>query len=282
MSHAPATAAPRASSRAGEILRIALSLTAVCAVGATLLGVTSMVTDRARKAAAVRSEHDALAALLDLGPGDALVAIDQAYRPATQAVVYAVAAEGGHPARTIAFNLDGQRLPDPAPQAKGDRPLGRLFVAQRAGVLRGFVVEGETQGYKNRIRFLVGIDDSMTVTGVRVIEHEEDPGLGAEVARPWFDGQFIGRDARRPAAFTVAKDPMPEDWRAALDQLERTPLAAWRVAHATGIARATERPLYAVTGATISSRALTEGVRGTLTHFARRWALLSPALEGRP
>jgi len=113
---------------------------------------------------------------------------------------------------------------------------------------------------------------------VRVIEHEEDPGLGAEVARPWFDGQFIGRSVARPEAFAVTKDPIPEDWRAALGTLERTPPAAWRRAQGDAVPRHAAAPLYAVTGATISSRALTDGVRGTLAHFARRWELLAPAL----
>jgi Na+-translocating ferredoxin:NAD+ oxidoreductase RnfG subunit len=40
------------------------------------------------------------------------------------------------------------------------------------------------------------------------------------------------------------------------------------------------RPIYAVTGATISSRALTEGVKTTVDHFRRRWALLEPFLGG--
>jgi Na+-translocating ferredoxin:NAD+ oxidoreductase RnfG subunit len=35
-----------------------------------------------------------------------------------------------------------------------------------------------------------------------------------------------------------------------------------------------------VTGATISSRALTDGVRTTVDHFRRRWALIAPQLGG--
>jgi electron transport complex protein RnfG len=272
----------RKPSAVREIVSIALSLTAVCTVGALLLGVTSALTDRARRAAQARAEHDALASLLDLAPGDRVLAIGQAYRPAARVVVYTLPGENGTAARTFAFDLDGRRVTNVAAAAGGDRPLGRLFVARRGADVHGFVIEGETQGYKNRIRFLVGIDDSMCVTGVRVIEHEEDPGLGAEVARPWFDGQFIGRSARAPAAFTVAKDPMPEDWRTALETLDRVAPAEWRRAHAERVAQENAHPLYAVTGATISSRALTDGVRGTLAHFQRRWGLLAPALAETP
>lgn len=115
---------------------------------------------------------------------------------------------------------------------------------------------------------------------MRVLEHEEDPGLGAEVATPAFQGQFLGRAAAGLAALAVTRDPMPEDWRAALATLARTPVERWREYHAALLAREQARPIYAVTGATISSRALTDGVRETVDHFQRRWALLGPYLGG--
>jgi electron transport complex protein RnfG len=152
-----------------------------------------------------------------------------------------------------------------------------MFVARRAGRLVGFVVESTTRGYKNRIRFMVGIAPDFTIAGVRVLEHEEDPGLGAEVATPEFQGQFIGRSE---AGLDVTRDPMPEDWRVALAELRRMPPAAWRERHADRIGRERLRPVYAVTGATISSRALTEGVREALDHFRQRWTLIEPHLGG--
>ena len=158
-------------------------------------------------------------------------------------------------------------------------PLGKLYVTRREGRLVGFVVEGSARGYKNRIRFLVGLTREFEIAGVRVVEHEEDPGLGAEVATAAFDGQFMARPAEAVATLDVTRDPMPEDWRAALAQLSRTPAAQWRGQHATLIARERARRIYAVTGATISSRALTDGVRVTVDHFRRRWALIEPYLE---
>ena len=74
---------------------------------------------------------------------------------------------------------------------------------------------------------------------------------------------------------------MPEDWRAALGGLATEPATAWRAKHADLIAREAGQPIYAVTGATISSRALTRGVRSTVEHFRRRWALLAPQLGGQ-
>jgi major membrane immunogen (membrane-anchored lipoprotein) len=60
------------------------------------------------------------------------------------------------------------------------------------------------------------------------------------------------------------------------------PAARWRADEAPLVARENAHPIYAVTGATISSRALTNGVSSTVTHFRHRWALLAPALETAP
>jgi electron transport complex protein RnfG len=280
--------APQADPRR-EILRIALSLTLVCAGGATVLGIAYTLTDRYAKAAAVQTERQALFTMMGLGPSDRVLEVEQSFERSSRRVVYRARPLGGGPGTRLEFDLDGGLVaradePAAAPSAgarehsKGEMPLGRLFVGQRGGQPVAFALEGETQGYKNRIRFFVALDDSFTVNGVRVLEHEEDPGLGAEVATPWFQGQFVGRTATFLDARDVTKAPMPEDWRAALGSLEREPVAAWRAAHAAQIAA--HDTIYAVTGATISSRALTGGIRSTVSHFRHRWALLAPYLAG--
>ena len=200
-------------------------------------------------------------------------------------VVYRTAPVDGSQGKELGFTLTGRlaergSVPADADPGKGWVPLGRLFIATQKGAPAGFVIEGETQGYKNRIRFFVALDDSFRIAGVRVVEHEEDPGLGAEVATPWFQGQFVGRPASQLPALDVTRDPMPEDWRAALRERDRSDPGSWRVHYASLLAREGKRPIYAVTGATISSRALTNGVRAAVSHFQRRWELLSPFLGG--
>jgi electron transport complex protein RnfG len=114
---------------------------------------------------------------------------------------------------------------------------------------------------------------------MRVVEVQDDPGLGAEVAQPWFREQYVGRSAEEIARLDVTRDPMPEDWRQALVAFaRRAPDGPAR--HRELLQRERSRPIYAVTGATISSRAVTEGVRKTMDHFRRRWWLLAPHLEG--
>ena len=275
-----------------EVLRITASMTIACAAGAAILGAVYVGTDRYQRAAQLAAERGAIAELLGLGRGAEVTEVRQSLdpgapgRPATQAVIYEARplGEGGAPARRFAFSLDGVPVPVAGAAAPGPRrapePLGRLFVARDGGRPAGFVVEGITRGYKNRIRFLVALTPAFEIAGVRVVEHEEDPGLGAEVATRAFEDQFVGRAADDMARLGVTRDPMPEDWRVALLQLERAPAPAWRERNAALLARERARPIYAVTGATISSRALTDGVRTTVDHFRRRWALIGPQLEG--
>jgi electron transport complex protein RnfG len=154
-----------------------------------------------------------------------------------------------------------------------------MFVASRAGRPAGFVVQGETRGYKAAIRLFVAMKPDFEIVDMRVIELQDDPGLGAEVAQPWFRGQYVGRTAEELARLDVTRDPMPEDWKQALVALaRRAPDGPAR--HRELLQRERTRPIYAVTGATISSRAVTEGVRKTVDHFRRRWWLLAPHLEG--
>jgi electron transport complex protein RnfG len=262
-----------------ELFRITLSLTTVCAIGAGALGALYSVTDRYQRASQQAGERRAIAELLGLAADARVTPVRQFLDPARGQVIYRVGepAEGAA-VRELVFTLDGVAATRAV--AADDRslvPLGRLFVAERSGAPAGFVVEGIAQGYKNRIRFLIGVAPDFTLAGVRVLEHEEDPGLGAEVATPEFQGQFIGREA---AGLDVVRDPMPEDWRTALRELRRESVGVWQQRHPDLIARERGRPIYAVTGATISSRALTSGVRATLEHFRRRWALLGPRIGG--
>jgi electron transport complex protein RnfG len=187
-------------------------------------------------------------------------------------------------AREVVFTLDGalageRDVPVAAPLGKELTPLGRMFVASRGGRPAGFVVQGETRGYKAPIRLFVAMKPDFEIVDMRIIETTDDPGLGAEVAQPWFREQYVGRTAEELANLDVTKDPMPEDWKASLVALaKRAPDGPAR--HGALLERERHKPIYAVTGATISSRAVTEGVRKTVDHFRRRWWLLAPHLEG--
>jgi len=276
---------PRPPVSAGEVLRIATSMVVTCALAAAVLGAVYVATERYAEQERVRGERSAIAEMLGLDSTATVLEVRQYLVRDRGEVVYRTAPADGSRGTELGFTLSGRltersTVSADADPGKGWVPLGRLFVATRRDAPAGFVIEGETQGYKNRIRFFVALDDSFRIAGVRVVEHEEDPGLGAEVATPWFQGQFVGRSASDLPALDVTRDPMPEDWRAALRERDRTDPGTWRAHYAALLAREGKRPVYAVTGATISSRALTSGVRAAVNHFRRRWALLSPFLGG--
>ena len=280
------TPTPGAAPDRRDTLRIAASMTVTCALGAALLGGVYIATERYAEEGRARREREAVTDLLQLDAGASVLEISQYLSRDGKEVVYRT--DGEASPVELAFSLDGTLLRRVAPgspgPAKSDesamRPPGRLFVARRGATLAGFVTEGETRGYKNRIRFFVGLTPTWEVAGVRVIEHEEDPGLGAEVATPWFEGQFLGRQADAVARVDVTRDPMPEDWRGALRQRGRLDAPTWSARYEDLRRREATRPIYAVTGATISSRALTDGVRTSIQHFQKRWALIEPYVEG--
>ena len=279
-----------------EIVRITVTMTVVCALAGLVLGAAFLATHRYRETAERRAERRAILELLQLDTSATVLEVRQYLAPERREVVYRAGRLGEPAEREIVFALDGRVVTSSGARAAREReasarsadrapgrplvPIGRLFAASRAGAPAGFVVEGESRGYKNRIRFFVALTPGFEIAGVRVVEHEEDPGLGAEIATPAFQGQYLGRAAAELERLDVTKDPMPEDWRSALATVGRTPLDAWRTRHAALLARERREPIHAVTGATISSRALTDGVRETVDHFRRRWELLAPELGG--
>ena len=275
---------PRPKPSPAEVSRIALNLTLVCTLGAFVLGGVYLGTERVAAAARLTTERRALDELLGLAPGAPLLVVEQSLDAAHDEVVYQAGAWGaaGSARREQAYGLDGTPRP-PVVSGASPRtltPLGRLFVAGSPAAPTGFVLEGSARGYKNRIRFFVALDATFALRAVRVLEHEEDPGLGAEVATAAFLAQYTGRDSAGVARLEVTRDPLPEDWRAALAERAHVAPDAWRTQHAALIAREATQPVHAVTGATISSRAITDGVRVTVEHFRRRWALVRPWLEG--
>lgn len=87
----------------------------------------------------------------------------------------------------------------------------------------GYVVRVSVNGFGGTIDMMVGVDESGCVTGVSVISHSETASLGAYCTRADFRSQFVGTTD----ALAVEKDGGTVD---------------------------------ALTGATVTSRAVTEGV----------------------
>lgn len=107
-----------------------------------------------------------------------------------------------------------------------ERPVAALFVVNARG------------GFAGSIRLLIGIAANGSITGVRVLDHRETPGLGDLIESSKSDWilQFAGRSLA---------DPPPPSWAIKRDGGEFDQL----------------------TGASITPRAVIRGIRDTLEYF---------------
>jgi electron transport complex protein RnfG len=115
----------------------------------------------------------------------------------------------------------------------------RVWEALRKGQTAGHVFQTQVQGYNGAITLMFGTDSDGTVTGLRVLSHTETPGLGAKIATAQFRDQF--KNKRLEQLILKKDDP-------AKGQID------------------------AITGATISSRAVTNTMRSTLESFNKEKA----------
>jgi len=85
-----------------------------------------------------------------------------------------------------------------------------LYPGSRSGVFSAAALLTSVYGWGSEIRFIVGIDASGEITGVRVISHQETPGLGDKIdidRSGWING-FNGRSLANTgeAEWAVKKD----------------------------------------------------------------------------
>ncbi len=117
-----------------------------------------------------------------------------------------------------------------------ERVTGVEWDALKGGKAIGAVISISTQGYGGPIAIAVGLDHEDRLTGMRVLAHNETPGLGAKITAAGFSGQFKGLQT---AALKLKKDDP------AAGQVD------------------------AITAATISSRAVTNAIRAAVERRAK-------------
>jgi electron transport complex protein RnfG len=127
-------------------------------------------------------------------------------------------------------------------QLKDGQTVRTFFVGKLEGTLRGVALESVGKGYKGEIGLVVAIDTQTDkVIGVEVTTSSETPGLGAKAKTdPAFVAQFKGASVASPAKLT--KDG---------------------------------GSINAISGATITSRAVAGGVSDAFTVYER----LKPQIE---
>lgn len=128
----------------------------------------------------------------------------------------------------------------------------------KRGELVGYAFSGKARGYSSEIKVMVGVGPEGTVTAIKITGQKETPGLGDKIDRP-------------PVRRTL--------WQALLGEGEgqvesrprfQTQFAAKSLADLEMVTGPTERNIQAITGATISSKAVTGAVRESLASFLRQ------------
>ncbi|MDD5556807.1 MAG: FMN-binding protein [bacterium] len=131
------------------------------------------------------------------------------------------------------------------------------------GRIAGYALPAERQGYQSPIRVLVGIATDGTVTGVRVLSQAETPGLGARIEETEAGESLWARIGLLFGGRGGGDAPSPRPWF--LEQYAglRADEIVLRGPAESG------KGIHAVTGATITSRALTDAVRDAVGEFMR-------------
>lgn len=98
------------------------------------------------------------------------------------------------------------------------------YTAKTGDAVLGYIIESYGKGYSSFIHVLIATDTAYAIKKITILSHAETPGLGDEIEKDDFKNQFTGKQA---AAMKVIKG-------------------------------ATTENIQAISGATISSRAVTE------------------------
>ncbi len=114
---------------------------------------------------------------------------------------------------------------------------------KKGGEVIGYALVAEGNGYQDKIKLIFGLSpDLKKIFALRVLEQKETPGLGARITEPDYLKQWEGRDASSGIELVKGKKPEKEN------QVE------------------------AISGATISSKAVVTIVNQAIERFKEEFA----------
>ncbi len=100
----------------------------------------------------------------------------------------------------------------------------------------GYTFSMNIKGYGGYVNFLVGIDKDSKLTGMKVLKHSETPGLGAISTTKEFQSQFVGKSIDNGINYIKSGTPKEDE-------------------------------ISAITGATITTKAITTGVNDAINYY---------------
>lgn len=146
-------------------------------------------------------------------------------------LVHYVTAPIAEQKREIAKQESMKSLVSDADSFKAVDGKDQWFTAEKGGKTIAYVVPGESKGYGGQIKMLVAISPAGEVIDYKISESNETPGLGDNASKDPFKSEFKGK---KEANLVVTKDASDKD------------------------------DIQAMTGATISSRAVTLAVKNAV------------------
>ncbi|NLG89495.1 MAG: RnfABCDGE type electron transport complex subunit G [Clostridiaceae bacterium] len=115
----------------------------------------------------------------------------------------------------------------------GNEAVKDVYAGYREGEFEGYVINVTAKGYGGDIAMIVGVDKNGAITGIIIGDNEETPGLGTKAFEPDFIDQFDKVSVND--VLTVVKQ-----------------------------SRKSSNEIQAVSGATITSKGVTQGVQAAL------------------
>ena len=117
------------------------------------------------------------------------------------------------------------------------------YVAKdKSGKPIGYIASSWSKGYSSFIHLFVALDPAMRIKAIKVLHEKETPGLGDDIGKKYFQDRFKGKTLNE---LVVVKVPDPTK-------------------------------IQAVTGATISSKACTRGVRTGVKFLMKTYGPQNP------
>ena len=291
-----------------QILRITIGLIVSCLIAGTIMGSAYVFTAKAKKHNEHQKEQDTMLGLLGYGkanPAPSALKLQSIYRyvideKGSKYLGYVFPVKKGSDLGygLLVIDLEGKfhaykELKMTAEQAldaaERQKALAAVLngtfvysdetvVASLNGKRLAYLLPGHFQGFKTFIKVMLALDPSYNILGLEIMEHEEDPGLGGDIVQDFFKNQFQGKPYQKLKQLEVVKEPLPEEYRKALEAKKGSMILEelQRVR-----AKYQDSDIYALTGATISSRAVTDGVKGMVKRFAYRVEVLERVAQSQ-
>ena len=114
--------------------------------------------------------------------------------------------------------------------------VSEVFKGTVEGKDAGYTFKTVPGGYGGVIEVMIGISSDGSITGVSIGNHSETPGLGAKASDEAYEGQYVGKTSEKEVDVIKVGEPSGNE-------------------------------VVAISGATITSKAVTDGVNEAIKYF---------------